>query len=91
MLGGATSVVGSFSPTDADPHRNDCDRGLARNLDFFSGLYSQDMNAEPVDYEVFYFEIPTTKAQTIRDSLSSGKLKALLIHVSEGQDASAAR
>ena len=37
MLGGATSVVGSFSPTDADPHRNDCDRGLARNLDFFSG------------------------------------------------------
>ena len=49
------------------------------------------MNAEPVDYEVFYFEIPTTKAQTIRDSLSSGKLKALPIHVSEGQDASAAR
>jgi hypothetical protein len=91
MLGGATSVVGSFSPTDADPHRNDCDRGLARNLDFFSGLYSQEMNAEPVDYEVFPFEVPSAKAQTIRDSLSSGKLKALLIHVSEGQDASAAR
>jgi len=91
MLGGATSVVGSFSPTDADPHRNDCDRGLARNLDYFSGLYSQEMNAEPVDYEVFPFEILSAKAQTIRDSLSSGKLKALLIHVSEGQDASAAR
>lgn len=91
MLGGATSVVGSFSPTDADPHRNDCDRGLARNLDFFSGLYSQEMNAEPVDCEVFPFEIPSAKAQSIRDSLSSGKLKALLIHVSEGQDASAAR
>jgi 5-methylthioadenosine/S-adenosylhomocysteine deaminase len=91
MLGGATSVVGSFSPTDTDPHRNDCDRGLARNLDFFSGLYSQEMNAEPVDNEVFPFEIPSAKAQTIRDSLSSGKLKALLIHVSEGQDASAAR
>jgi 5-methylthioadenosine/S-adenosylhomocysteine deaminase len=91
MLGGATSVVGSFSPTDADPHRNDCDRGLARNLDFFSGLYSSEMNAEPVDYEVFPFEIASPKAQTIRDSLSSGKLKALLIHVSEGQDASAAR
>jgi|ERR1700722_1263050 len=91
MLGGATSVVGSFSPTDADPHRNDCDRGLARNLDFFSGLYSQEMNAEPVDYEVFPFEIASAKAQSIRDSLSSGKLKALLIHVSEGQDASAAR
>jgi 5-methylthioadenosine/S-adenosylhomocysteine deaminase len=91
MLGGATSVVGSFSPTDADPHRNDCDRGLARNLDYFSGLYSQDMNAEPVDYEVFPFEIASAKAQSIRDSLSSGKLKALLIHVAEGDDASAAR
>jgi 5-methylthioadenosine/S-adenosylhomocysteine deaminase len=91
MLGGATSVVGSFSPTDADPHRNDCDRGLARNLDYFSGLYSQDMNAEPVDYEVFPFEIASAKAQSIRDSLSSGKLKALLIHVAEGEDASAAR
>jgi 5-methylthioadenosine/S-adenosylhomocysteine deaminase len=91
MLGGATSLVGSFSPTDADPHRDDCDRGLARNLDFFSGLYSREMNAEPLDYEVFPFEIPAARAQSIRDSLSSGKLKTLLIHVSEGQDASAAR
>jgi len=49
------------------------------------------MNAEPVDYEVFPFEIALPKAQTIRESLSSGKLKALLIHVSEGQDASAGR
>jgi 5-methylthioadenosine/S-adenosylhomocysteine deaminase len=91
MLGGATSLVGSFSPTDADPHRNDCDRGLARNLDFYSGLYSSDMNAEPLDYEVFPFEIAYPKAQSIRDSMSSGKLKALLLHVSEGKDASAAR
>src|SRR5579864_4133467 len=46
MVGGATSVVGSFSPTDNDPHRNDCDKGLARNLDFASGLYSQNVNQE---------------------------------------------
>jgi 5-methylthioadenosine/S-adenosylhomocysteine deaminase len=91
LLGGATSVVGSFSPTDADPHRNDCDRGLARNLDFASGLYSSNVNAEPLDYEVFPFEIPFSRAQSIRDSLSSGKLKVLLIHVAEGKDASAAR
>lgn len=91
MLGGATSVVGSYSPTDADPHRDDCDRGLARNLDFASGLYSSNVNSEPLDYEVFPFEIPFARAQTIRDSLSSGKLKVLLIHVAEGKDASAGR
>lgn len=91
MLGGATSVVGSFSPTEADPHRNDCDRGLARNLDYFSGLYSSTMNAEPLENEVFPFEIPYPKAQAILDSMSSGRLKALLLHVSEGKDAGAAR
>lgn len=91
LLGGATSVVGSYSPTASDPHRNDCDRGLARNLDAISGFYSQDLNAEPLDYEVFPFEISFARAQSIRDALAAGKMKALLIHVSEGKDASAAR
>lgn len=91
LLGGATSVVGSFPPTAADPHRNDCDGGLARNLDFASGLSSSKVNAEPLDYEVFPLEIVFSRAQSIRDALSSGKLKVLLIHVAEGKDASAAR
>ncbi len=90
LLGGATSVVGSYAPTSADPHRNECDRGLARNLDFFSGLYTQALNVEPLDNEVFPFEIPFARAQSIRDALASGKLKALLLHVAEGKDASSA-
>jgi len=91
LFGGATSVVGSFGPTPADSKRNECDRGLARNLDFISGLYSSDLNAEPLEYDVFPFEIPYSKLQGIRDAMNSGKLKSLLIHVSEGKDASAAR
>lgn len=91
LLGGATSVVGSYSPTASDPHRNDCDRGLARNLDAISGFYSEDLNAEPLDYEVFPFEISYARAQSIRDAFAAGKMKALLIHVAEGKDASAAR
>lgn len=91
MIGGATSVVGSFSPSEADPRRNACDRGLARNLDYASGLYSRDLNHEPLDYEVFPLEIPAARAEAIRQSMSSGETKALLIHLSEGKDASAAR
>jgi 5-methylthioadenosine/S-adenosylhomocysteine deaminase len=91
LLGGATSLVGSYSPTDSDPKRNECDRGLARNLDFASGLYSQEINSEPLEYDVFPFELPVVKAQSVRDGLCSGKLKAALFHVAEGKDASAAR
>jgi hypothetical protein len=91
MVGGATSVVGSFSPTDNDPHRNDCDKGLARNLDFASGLYSQNVNQEPLRYEVFPFELPSTQAQAVRDGLASRQLRAFLIHVAEGKDPSASR
>jgi hypothetical protein len=91
LLGGATALVGSYSPTDSDPKRNECDRGLARNLDFASGLYSQEINSEPLEYDVFPFELPVSKAQSVRDGLSLGKLKAALFHVAEGKDASAAR
>ena len=91
MLGGATSVVGGYSPTTSDPHRNECDRGLARNLDAISGFYSSEVNAEPLDNEVFPFEISFARAQSIRDAMAAGKLKSLLIHVGEGKDASAAR
>jgi cytosine/adenosine deaminase-related metal-dependent hydrolase len=89
LLGGATSVAGSFGPTDSDPARNDCVRGLARNLDAFSGLYSKSLNGEPLRYVVFPFEIPWQQVQAIRDKLDSGDLKSVIFHVGEGKDASA--
>ncbi|HEY6389715.1 MAG TPA: amidohydrolase family protein [Bryobacteraceae bacterium] len=91
LLGGATSLVGSYSPTTAEPHRNDCVKGLARNLDFFSGLYSDQVNAEPLRNEIFPLEVSWEQAKTIRDRLGSGDLKAVIFHVGEGKDASAAR
>ena len=91
LLGGATSTVGSFGPSKTDPQRNECDKGLARNLDFASGLYSQDVNQEPLRYEVFPLELPLKDAEAVRNGLASGTLKAFLIHASEGVDASAAR
>jgi 5-methylthioadenosine/S-adenosylhomocysteine deaminase len=91
LLGGATSVVGSYGPTATDPERDDCDRGLARNLDTVSGLYGTALNDEPVRYKVFPFEIPYAEAARIRAEMDAGKVKALLLHVAEGKDASAAR
>ena len=91
MLGGATSVVGSYGPSPADPERDACDRGLARNLDTASGLYGTALNEEPVMYVVFPFQISYTEAAQIRAEMDSGKVKALLLHVAEGKDASAAR
>jgi len=91
MLGGATSVVGSYGPSDTDPNRNECVKGLARNLDVFSGLYSDRLNSEPLRYEVFPFEITWQQAQAIRDALGNRQLKSVIFHVGEGKDASADR
>ncbi|HUI57779.1 MAG TPA: amidohydrolase family protein [Bryobacteraceae bacterium] len=91
LLGGATSVTGSYGPISSAPHRNDCVKGLARNLDVFSGLYSDQVNSEPLRYEVFPLQLGWQQAQAIRDGLGSGALRASIFHVGEGKDASAAR
>ena len=91
LLGGATSVVGSYGPAAGAPQRNECVRGLARNLDVYSGLYSDGLNAEPLRYEVFPFELSWEQAKSIRDGLGTRELRAVLFHVSEGKDASARR
>jgi hypothetical protein len=79
LLGGATSLAGSFSPTDADPTRNACDRGLARNLDFASGLYSQTVNAEPLEYDVFPFELSVSKGAGCSRQLVFWKIKSRIV------------
>lgn len=92
IVGGATSVVGSLPPSPQDPHANECIKGLARNLDFYSDLYSQGVaNAEPLSYQIFPMEMPVTVANEIRSGMDSGKITCLLVHLAEGADASARR
>jgi len=91
LLGGATSVVGSYGPSPTDPHRNDCVKGLARNLDVFSGLYGDQINSEPLSSETFPLEVSWERAKAIRDGLDSHELRAMLLHVGEGKDAAARR
>lgn len=95
IVGGATSVVG----TTADP----CLKGLARNLDWYSGLYQKGaLNQEKLAYQVFPLELlekdpanpnPFGDANRVRDALANGTLKSFLIHLAEGKpnDAAAER
>ena len=92
IVGGATSVVGSLSPSAEDPHSNECIKGLARNLDFYSDLYSTGVaNNEPLWYEIFPLEMSVSLGADIRTGIESGKITCLLVHLAEGVDASANR
>lgn len=90
LLGGATSVTGSYSAGAADDTKNNCLKGLVRKLDVYSGFYPQS-SAEPLLYEVFPLEMSWQQAQAIREKLGSHEIKAVICHVGEGKDASAKR
>lgn len=83
---GETSVVGSW--------QDKCVQGLARNLDYCSGLTDQqDCGHEKLRYEVFPFQVALRDTSDIVSQLAAGTLNAYIIHVAEGKptDAAAAR
>jgi 5-methylthioadenosine/S-adenosylhomocysteine deaminase len=85
---GETSVVGSLAPPEK------CIEGLARNLDFYSGLYqSSVLGVERLRYEVFPLELDVATAVQINTALDKKELTAFVVHLAEGKptDASAAR
>jgi len=89
IVGGATSVVGSLTPTP-NTDDNACIMGLARNLDNYSGFDGSVLNKEKVLYEVFPFEMKLADAAKVHTDLDSGALKAFLVHVGEGKPSDAA-
>lgn len=87
IAGGATSSIGSLGPVK-------CIEGLARDLDFNSGLYQTgDFTSEKLVYNIFPLEMLINDADSVRTRLSSGQLSAFIIHLAEGAagNASAAR
>jgi len=89
IVGGATSLVGSLTPTP-NTDDNACIMGLARNLDNYSGFDGSVLNKEKVRYEVFPFEMKLSDGAQVRADLDSGALKAFLVHVGEGKPSDAA-
>lgn len=90
IVGGATSVTGSFPFSDREDRK--CIDGLARTLDFHSGLYKAG-ESERLRYEVFPFQLSLKESQDILGGLKNGTITSYIIHIAEGKptDASAAR
>ncbi len=84
IVGGATSVVGSLY--------SKCSDGLARNLDYYSGLYPHGA-PEKLRYEIFPLELPEKTVVQINTDLDNKSLTAFIVHLSEGKpgDANAER
>lgn len=81
LVWGATSTVGSlYEP---------CTRGMARNLDYFSGLFTNDVNKEPFQYRIFPLELQEKDEKSVRDALAADQ--PVVVHLAEGIDANAAR
>ena len=97
IVGGATSVIGSLNQWNQKPEKRKCIEGLARNLDFYSGLYpanaGEPHNVEKLRNEVFPLELSETDVTSINKGLSEGTLTAFIVHLAEGQptDAASAR
>jgi 5-methylthioadenosine/S-adenosylhomocysteine deaminase len=79
LVWGATSVTGSLP--------QECSRGLARNLDYYSGLYGTAK--EPLQYRIFPLELKPAEEEAVRKGLAANE--PVIVHLSEGRDASAAR
>ena len=101
LAGGASSVTGSYLGRTTADHA--CAVGLTRNLDHPSALTNDlpetTCPGQPstvqaaVANEIFPLESPHDRVDWYRCRLSNGRLRALLVHLSEGNpaDASARR
>jgi len=94
IVGGATSVIGSLNQWNQKPDKQKCIEGLARNLDFYSGLYPANPdkpgNVEKLRNEVFPLELPEGEVTNINKALGDGTLTAFIVHLAEGKPTDAA-
>ena len=61
LVWGATSVTGGLA--------EDCARGLARNLDYYSGLYGTAK--DPLQYRIFPLELKPADEEAVRKGLAA--------------------
>jgi 5-methylthioadenosine/S-adenosylhomocysteine deaminase len=83
IIGGATSVVGSLDPSQGPPTESKCIDGLARNLDFYSGLYPAG-TPEKLRNEVFPLELNEATVSQITAALNNHTLTSFIVHLAEG-------
>jgi 5-methylthioadenosine/S-adenosylhomocysteine deaminase len=99
LIGGTTTLLGISAPVYGQP-MPDCIRGLARNLDWYSGFHGTDVGHEPVANPIGitppgYGLIseswpgdmkPPDLAKYVKD-LQEGNINLFVIHLAEGKRA----
>lgn len=85
LIGGTTSISG-ISGRRQTPPVPSCVSGLARNLDWASGLYGSDTGKERLENAlgVTPGDLPEEALERISRALSDKKVDLLLVHVAEG-------
>ncbi|MBP2429177.1 5-methylthioadenosine/S-adenosylhomocysteine deaminase [Bradyrhizobium japonicum] len=97
LIGGTTTLLGISPPAFGKP-MYDCIKGLARNLDWYSGFYGTNIGHEPVanplgvtppNYSLIAQDWPGDMKPAdllkYQSGLRDGSIKAFFIHLAEGK------
>jgi cytosine/adenosine deaminase-related metal-dependent hydrolase len=86
LAGGTTTIVGTSKPSKLS-NMPECIRGLARNLDWYTGFYGDAIGTEPVRNAIGItpLDMKAEQLAQYRNDLASGKARLLLIHIAEGK------
>jgi cytosine/adenosine deaminase-related metal-dependent hydrolase len=85
LIGGTTSILG-LDLVDENAPPPGCIRGLARNLDYYTGFYGSQTGQERVAWVLGVFsDMHYPAARMLHDRLDAGKLDAMVVHTAEGR------
>jgi cytosine/adenosine deaminase-related metal-dependent hydrolase len=85
LIGGTTSILG-LDLVDENAPPPACIKGLARNLDYYSGFHGTQTGQERVAWVLGVFsDMHYPAARALHDKLDAGKLDAVVVHTAEGR------
>lgn len=85
LIGGTTSITG-LDLVDENAPPPACIKGLARNLDYYSGFYGSQTGHEKLAWVLGVFsDMHWPAAKKLHDALDAGRLNAIVVHTAEGR------
>ena len=88
LIGGTTSIQGIspiFSKERTEPYVPDCIKGLIRHLDWYSGLWGNEIGKERL-HGVIDPLGANARMGEVKDKLNRGVIDRVIVHLSEGVD-----
>jgi 5-methylthioadenosine/S-adenosylhomocysteine deaminase len=85
LIGGTTAITG-LDLVDENAPPPACIRGLARNLDYYSGFYGAATGHEKLAWVLGVFsDMHWPAGKKLHDAMDAGKLNAVVVHTAEGR------